>query len=415
MDSNLLGILRCPFCGMRLQLEQSSLLEIQNGEVVTGIVYCQCCAYPIVAGIPYIRTGTAATTAMDLLGDGESEQALYTLLGLHESKQRQFASLLSGDPAATFRNALEILSPDAEGLYFLYRFSDPTFLCSQAVLRAIGQDRRCVAGRILDLCGGTGHLTRSLCELAAANEVILVDIAFWKIWLAKRFIAPRSQPVCCDANGPLPFAKDTFSLVVCSDAFHYIWYRRMLACEMARLVGDAGTIVLPHLHNALCQDENYSAGMPLTPAGYRDLFEGFDTRLFKESAVLSGLVNRRPVDLSADYADDELTQEMNLTLIATRLEDLFHVYERSDEEQTASRLSINPLYKLAWDGESSLLKREFPSPEYELEYGDCKLYLPESVKLKAGDLEHIEQQRHAGELKELAVSYVLLDLPGDYV
>src|SRR5262249_41355672 len=157
------------------------------------------------------------------------------------------------------------------------------------------------------LCGGTGHLTRSLCRSAGAARVILADNTFWEVWLARRFLAPSCQPVCCDANQPLPFAPDSFSLVVCSDAFHYIWSKRLLACEMAGLIGDRGTILLPHLHNAL--GANYSAGMPLTPAHYRDLFAGLSVRLFPESAVLEGLLSHRPVDLSADHGDEVLNRE----------------------------------------------------------------------------------------------------------
>ena len=69
---------------------------------------------------------------------------------------------------------------------------------------------------------------------------------------------------------PLPFARRSFSLVFCSDAFHYVWSRRLLADEMVRLRGAGGTVALAHLHNSLC--ENHSAGMPLAPQEYRALF-----------------------------------------------------------------------------------------------------------------------------------------------
>ena len=66
---------------------------------------------------------------------------------------------------ATYREALPIPSLDAEADNFLYRFSDPTFVMTQALLRGIGQNRGVMAGRVLDLCGGSGHVTRVLDSL----------------------------------------------------------------------------------------------------------------------------------------------------------------------------------------------------------------------------------------------------------
>ena len=74
---------------------------------------------------------------------------------------------------------------------------------------------------------------------------------FWKLWLARTFTAPTPMAVCCDANQPLPFAAVTFPTVVLSDAFPYIWHKRLLAEEMMRQAGPGGTIVMPHLHSSL--------------------------------------------------------------------------------------------------------------------------------------------------------------------
>ena len=413
MHVNLLEILRCPFCGGRVQLEQSACLEAHNDEIVTGILFCQCCAYPIVAGIPYMHIGPAAKTALRLLGAGDPHNALLTLLELEESQHKDFERLEAARDAMTFRQALDLLSPEAEGAYLLYRFSDPTFLSSQALLRAVGQDQRCFSKRALDLCGGTGHLTRSLCSLAGESDVVLADVFFWKIWLAKQFIAPRCQPVCCDANVPLPFAKDSFSLAFCSDAFHYIWSRRLLADEMQRLVGNSGTVLLSHLHNACC--DNLSAGMPLTPTGYRDLFEGYSPRLFKESMVLNGLLQQAPMDLSTYHTDADLAQEPSLILMASRLPGLFRVYAYTEGAEPPSAPTLNPLYQVERDGAALYLTRSFPSDYYEMEYATCKQYLPERVRLLAGRPETLEIMTHDSVSRELAQRYVVLNLPPHYV
>ena len=178
--------------------------------------------------------------------------------------------MTAGPRPATYRDLLAVLCRDAEADYFLYRLSDPTYLMIEALLDALAQDGPAAAGRALDLCGGSGHLTRVLLRAPSRRGVVLADLHFWKLWLAARITAPGCAPVCCDANSPLPFADDLFSTVLLSDAFPYIWHKRMLAGEMARAATPDGVVVLPHLHSS--QGENFNAGDTLTPAAYRDLF-----------------------------------------------------------------------------------------------------------------------------------------------
>ena len=89
--------------------------------------------------------------------------------------------------------------------------------------------------RAIDICGGSGHLTRSLLDLSSPAPV-LADLYFAKVWLARRFTAPGCEPVCCDGNAPMPFARGAFGYAMCSDAFQYIWTKRQFVGEMARLV-----------------------------------------------------------------------------------------------------------------------------------------------------------------------------------
>jgi SAM-dependent methyltransferase/uncharacterized protein YbaR (Trm112 family) len=407
MQATLPELLRCPFCGGRLTLHA---IPPKSTALRTGILCCQCCAYPVVEGIPYLRTGSAAETAMRLLGEEKHQAAFFTLLGLPEDRWCAFQELIQRERPATFRECLAFLCPGPEGDYLFHRFSDPTFLSSQAVARALAQDRRTMAGRVLDVCGGTGHLTRSLCELA--SDVVLADLSFAKLWLAKRFIAPRCQPVCCDAGEPLPFAPGTFSLVLCSDAFLYVWRRRLLAGEMIRLLAEDGTIVLTHLHNLL--GDNISAGMPLTPSGYRDLFAGLETRIAKESGVFEDCLARRPLDLSAGCSDEELADEAALVLAATRLPDLFRVYDCRANNQMRRPLARNPLYAVEQNGEGEVWTLRFPSAGYELEYASCRRYLPPTVRLSAQDLDSLRRGSLGDKLQALHARHVLLDLPECY-
>lgn len=411
MNVNLLSILRCPFCGSTLTLEESESLERFGEEIANGIVFCQCSAYPVVAGIPIFTADYLADEARKQLAEGLRDEALFTMLGLkNEAQQAAFRGFVAKGREAGYAEGVEVLCPDAEGTYFVYRFSDPTFIVGSALLRAVGSDARCWTKRAIDLCGGSGHLTRVLCEASGGAEVVLADAYFWKLWLAKRITSPDCQPVCCDANNPLPFARDAFSLAVCSDAFHYIWSKRLLSGEMMRIAGE-GVIVLSHIHNALA--ENYSAGMPLAPEWWRNLFAESNPRLFKESEVFESAVTCQPVDFSRNYSDEDLSEEAALSLIATKLDGLFRVYLQTNAPEVSGVLRVNPLYKIEQDGETAVLKLEFPSPDYEEEFGACKRYLPERMEINAGLLKDLSAPN--GEARRLIESRVLLDLPKGYL
>ena len=154
---------------------------------------------------------------------------------------------------------------------------------------------------------------------------VLVDVTFWKLWLATRFTAPRCTPVCCDANHPLPMVDDIFQMILLSDAFPYIWHKRLLANEMTRVTDSDGLIVMPHLHSAL--GDNMSAGNTLAPTAYRNLFQQFQPRLFSDNRILSDVLNNRILDLSQSMSPSELGTEPALSLIASRNKNVFRKYE----------------------------------------------------------------------------------------
>ena len=65
---------------------------------------------------------------------GRGEEVLLRLLGLGGSGAGRFKALLTG-AAPTFRAAIQLLSPNPEGTYFFYRFSDPTFITAGCLRR----------------------------------------------------------------------------------------------------------------------------------------------------------------------------------------------------------------------------------------------------------------------------------------
>jgi len=408
MDLSLLDLLRCPFCGTRLDLVDNEALVRDGATVLWGVLGCQCCAFPIIDGIPVLIADDATRTAMHTMEAGQRDDALAGLLGLDGSSAERLHTLLRGG-TATYRDALEIISPDPEGTYFVYRFSDPTFVLAETLVRAVGAGRRVT--RAIDLCGGSGHLTRVMGDVSA-EPVVVADVFYWKLWLSQRFTAPGCAPVCCDANHPLPFAADTFPLVVLSDAFPYIWHKRLLAGEMLRLAGERGTILMPHLHSSL--GFNFSAGMTLTPAAYRDLFAPAQPRLFRDSDLIGDILGHTAIDLSRDVTPEQAGEEPSVTLVASRDAGVYRKHQVPDPGALAGELRINPLYRVEPRGAQAQLTLTFPTPEYEEEFGAVRRYLPDSLTLDVDPRGPLTPAQFGAGYTDLRRRRILLDAPPRY-
>ena len=429
MREALLDLLRCPYCGTRLSVVDNDALARTEHDIVCGVLGCECCAFPIVEGIPVLIADDATRDAMHALEAGRHEEALFRLLGLGQDERRSgaFRTLLVRGEPMTYREALSILCLDAEETYFLYRLSDPTFVVAAALLRALGQHPAVAAGRALDLCGGSGHLTRLLAGLPGAGDTqpgagsqpdaqtdrpVVADVAFWKLWLATRMIASGSTAVCCNANHPLPFVDGAFSLVVLADAFPYIWHKRLLAGEMTRLAAPDGAIVMPHLHSAL--GDNMSAGDTLTPAAYGSLFARQQPRLFSDEVLLTQVLDQRVVDLTQSVAAMEIGSDPAFTLVASRDDDLFRRYEVPERGHVSGALIVNPLYRVERRGGSSILTLSFPTPEYAEEFAACRRYLPDTVTVEADLAGPIEPAMLGSACEELRQRRIVLDAPPHY-
>jgi uncharacterized protein YbaR (Trm112 family) len=413
MHEAMLDLLRCPFCGTRVALVENEALVRAGDRIESGVLGCECCAFPVVAGIPVMIADDSTREAMHALEAGRREAALFMLLGLDEAGARAFRALLARGARATYQDGLALLCRDAEATCFVHRFSDPTYLMAEALLQAIGRQRWPLAGPVLDLCGGSGHLTRVLAGLRPAGGTVLADLFFWKLWLAARCTSPDCEPVCCDANQPLPFAGDAFSLVLLADAFPYIWHKRLAADEMTRLSGANGVVVMPHLHSAL--GENFSAGNTLTPAAYRDLFARAQPRLFSDARLLAQVLDERVVDLTQDVSPADLGEEPAFSLVACPREDLFQRYEVPAPQEVTGELKVNPLYRVERRGDSSILTLTFPTPEYEAEFAECRRYLPDIVTVAADLTGTIEPAMLGSRYDELRRRRIVIDAPCGYV
>jgi len=353
----------------------------------------------------------AAVAAREQIEAGQPEQARRTMFAFANAEAAERFDAAAGSPAATYRDLVAALGPDFEGGYFLYRFSDPTFVVADAVVRSVGSVVLGGGGRAIDVCGGSGHLTRSLAA-ASTTTPVLADLYFSKLWLATRFTSPGCHVVCCDGNAPLPFAKDLFALVVCSDAFHYIWTKRLLASEMMRIATGDGAVAVTHAHNAT--QWNPSAGMPLPADAYRDLFADMGARVFSELALLDDVAGRNVVDLGRVDSRETLDADPALTIVASPRAGVFARRDLPGQAARRGELRINPLYRIDRDG-GVRLTLEFPSRDYEEEYGAVRRYLPDTAELDPADAAALERGELTGGAIELARRRVILDLPKRYV
>ncbi len=414
-----LAFLRCPYCGGRFEVDTSQFHQRTGEAIQDGILSCQCCNLPIVDGIPVLHLLPDSTTALDHLRAARPDRARRTMFGLDEPASAEAFDAVAASSASTYRDTVDALGPNFEGGYFLYRFSDPTYLVAQAVVRAVAATVLGGSRRAVDICGGSGHVTRTLMDLSSAPPV-LADLYFAKVWLARRFTAPGCEPVCCDGNAPMPFARGAFALAMCTDAFMYIWTKRQFVGEMERLIdtqrtpgAHAGAALIGHTHNERTWSPSH--GQPLSPEGYAALFETLEPRVFGELGLFADIVAGGPLDLSR--RDDQATLDANpaLTIIASRERRVFASHPLPPPAPKASgELRLNPLYAQQPEGDRVRLRLTFPSKDYEDEYGACRQYLPEELTIDRQSLAAIEAGRLSGDLLDLLRRKVIVDLPNRY-
>jgi uncharacterized protein YbaR (Trm112 family) len=407
--------LRCPYCGGRLELVRADPHAWDGESLVAGILGCDCCTFPVVAGIPVMHLREEAVAARAAVETGDLDRAFRELIAPGDSARAARFEATARASSSTYRELVEVLGPDFEGTYFLYRFTDPTYLVASAVVDSVARVALERGGRAIDLCGGSGHLTRRLVDLSTSDPVIAADLWFAKLWLAARFVAPGCEPVCCDANAPLPFARGSFAFSMCADAFMFIWTKRQLVSEMLRLIDndESGAAVITHAHNQCVWSPSHGDALP--PEGYRALFETIEPRLFAEAALLDDVVSGGPLDLSRRDSPEALLADPALTLIASRNDAVFRKHPLVEQGTSSGELRLNPLYAIEQRGADVSLRLQFPSADYEDEFGACRRFLVEEVTATSETMAAVASGQRTPEVLELLRGRVVLDLPTRYL
>jgi len=424
MHTSTFDILRCPYCGSRLDLVTSSFNETSGDDIHTGILGCQCCVFPVIDGIPVMHLQPNATVARELVEQRKPVEARRAMFGLDEVPAiAERVDGLIASPDATYRQIVEAFGEHLEGGYFLYRFADPTFIVGHALVRAVAGTVLREGGRAVDICGGSGHLTRSLMHptLSPGPPPVLADLYFAKVWLARRFTSPGCEPVCCDGNSPMPFARGAFRYAMCSDAFMYIWTKRQFVLDMLRLIDDRskdarpGAAMISHTHNQCTWTPSH--GQPLTPGGYRNLFENEQPHVFGESGLFADVVRGGPLDLSRVDSEKTLEAEQALAIISSRHPGVFAPHSlEPPPTRPAGEFVVNPLY-VAEPSPSPDVTRyrlRFPTEDYEQEYGACREYLPPEVSIARADLQALAAGRVPAGAADMVRRRVVVDIPLRY-
>jgi hypothetical protein len=181
---------------------------------------------------------------------------------------------------------------------------------------------------------------------------------------------------------------------------------------MARLIDDHGAVVINHTHNQLTWSPSH--GQPLSPAGYRDLFETIEPHIFAESQLFADVVRGGPLDLSRRDPEDTLDNDPALTLIGSRDPAVFRPHAIEVPTRARGEFRLNPLYEVEPHDGQLRLRLRFPSPDYEDEYGACRQYLPDETTIERAALDALQRGEPAGPLHDLVRRRVIVDLPKQY-
>jgi ubiquinone/menaquinone biosynthesis C-methylase UbiE len=454
MQISWLRWLCCPCCGGSFS---PSAFEGSTGELDYAVLSCHCSRYPVVAGIPILQRGPlgpahlTAAGVIALIQTGRHREALLALLapysrplawlrrlaavrglrrlpglaavwGLRSGRQR-VAALRPDDGSS--RTACAVL----EGYfrrggrpehyhYFAFRFAHPRYLAALAFTNLLDQPSR----PLLDLACGCGHLLHHLAPRAAGQPVVGVDSSFLGLYVAKHWIAPAAEYVCCAADTALPFPDGSFAAVFCSDAFQYFVNKASCVRELRRLTQPAGFVLLNALPNARLQGthallQRSRNSRPLPPEGYQRLVADMPHSLVATRDVLDRYLHKHGPLLRRSGDLTPLADAPFVSLLASHRPDVFRAYGPFDEWPHAEGcLGVNPLY--VHEGSKGpgtvRLRRTFPSRASTQEYADFPEYLPETVEVRAEVFTELAQGKHTPELEELLARCVVLGMPQEY-
>ncbi len=250
----------------------------------------RCRRWPVVDGIPYLRTGRdqLADAALAHLDAGRQEQALALLLADQDDwwsgpvpQPDALTTLIAQRQTLSLREAMRLLQWGRVGDYFAHRWTDPTFLAGLALVEAHWTAPRSA----FELACGIGHHLRALAQQGVA--VTGGDVVFAKLWVARHWVVPQARLVCFDAGGPWPLQTGRFELACCHDAFYFLAPKQHVLDSLRGL--SDGAVLIGHIHNR--DWPNLSAGAAMRAAELAAMAP--DGVLFDDAELTAALIERR--------------------------------------------------------------------------------------------------------------------------
>jgi SAM-dependent methyltransferase len=314
--------------------------------------------WPIVAGIPYLRTGReklrdAALAAIDR---NDKRSALALLLRDQDDWARipppsldEAARLADEIDGLTLRQAMERLNFGPVAHYFAHRWSAPTFLSALGLLETNWTDPPLV----LELACGIGQILR---EVAAHGVAVAgIDVVFAKLWLARHFLLPDAPLVCADVTAGLPLKLPEGAAILCHDAFYFMPEQERIAASLRTAAGDQGSVLIGHAHNI--RFEHGIAGRPRTPEEYAALFPG--CRLYDDAELAQGPAPARTAEQLATVEAVSLAWSASGIGPTSPID--FHL------PPSGTPLRLNPLLTR----DSGRLRPAWPTPAFAREYANA--------------------------------------------
>lgn len=301
--------------------------------------------------------------------------------------------------------------PTEIGPYFQCRFGQPRHLAALSVAQLM----RTSPGPLLDVACGAGHLTHYLSYDRTSGPVVGIDRDFFRLFLAKKYIAPQAQFVCVDTEPELPFVSGLFEATLCSDAFHLMPFKLPMLIEIRRTLTATGSIFLARIGNSEVEPNE---GYELDVDGYADLLADMPCSMVGEEELTNRYLRGLGPDLSRGVGDPALRQDKWLTLVATHRSDLLiEDGDFTDWPHAVGRLDINPIYisgEVGKDGEQDYVFG-FPTAWYEFENAAYQEYASSSFSISEEARSRLNHDRSTEWVQRHVDQYEVLGMPERYL
>jgi SAM-dependent methyltransferase/uncharacterized protein YbaR (Trm112 family) len=335
---------------------------------------------------------------------------------LLRARRRIGEFLLENREELTALEAMDLYMAQYSGaetaVHFAFGFGQPRHLAALSVASLIKER----GGPILDLACGPGHLTHYFCTGEhKGRSVVGVDRNFFRLWVARNFMAPGASFVCQWIDRPLPFSTGYFDSAFCSDAFHLVLNKAGCVREARRVTAPDGLIGIVRFGNAALEPRE---GHELTVDGYTNLFSDVSKVLLGEGELVASYRGREGPDLRRSGVRRELVSQKWLSAVLSDTEAVFRNHGPVDGWHHAEgRLALNPIYRLeSADAEGNVtLRFEFPTEWYEFENAGYLEYAPESVTVSREVLADVRSGSPTDAVRELIDRFVVVGVPDRYM